>query len=284
MALGFLSKKYLNNMSINISHSIQQPNRILILALIISLFAHALFVLLSQQSIEMTPSASSSRMNVAINWREHKTPENKTVEVVKKQEQKQAKRPEKNILKSTKKTHEQTVLADKTKLDAKPNKVIEKKTEPVLVDVPKAENKPVIQKPKQELVRTEAESRVPAKISLEKEAAEKKEDIQQVVSDTKSDTQESRFQIGSNDNPKPSYPSLAVKRGWQGEVILGVHVRPDGSIEHLTFVKSTNYGVLNFEAYETVRTSWHFKALDDEDEHSETTYIEVPITFNIANR
>lgn len=93
-----------------------------------------------------------------------------------------------------------------------------------------------------------------------------------------------RYQIGSNANPKPDYPSLAVRRGWQGEVVLGVHVRADGSIEHLTFVKSTNYGVLNYEAYETVRTSWHFKPLEDEEHLGEPAYIEVPIRFTLANR
>lgn len=93
-----------------------------------------------------------------------------------------------------------------------------------------------------------------------------------------------RYQIGSNENPKPDYPSLAVRRGWQGEVVLGVHVRADGSIEHLTFVKSTNYGVLNYEAYETVRTSWHFKPLEDEEHLGEPAYIEVPIRFTLANR
>ena len=152
------------------------------------------------------------------------------------------------------------------------------------MDISKAENKPVIQKPEQKLIIAETKSRVAAETSHEKEKSERKEVNPQIVSDKISDTQESRFQIGSNDNPKPNYPSLAVKRGWQGEVILGVHVRPDGTIEHLTFVKSTNYGVLNFEAYETVRTSWHFKALEDDDEQSVSTYIEVPITFNIANR
>jgi TonB family protein len=102
--------------------------------------------------------------------------------------------------------------------------------------------------------------------------------------EAENDTQIIRYEIGSNNNPKPNYPSLAIKRGWQGQVVLGVHVNPDGSIEHLTFVKSTDYGVLNFEAYETVRTSWHFKPLENSNSLSKPAYIEVPITFNIANR
>ncbi|MFV1872958.1 MAG: energy transducer TonB [Oleiphilus sp.] len=96
------------------------------------------------------------------------------------------------------------------------------------------------------------------------------------------DKQPSRFEIGSTDNPQPQYPTLARKRGWQGQVILGVTVRADGSIKHLTFVKSSDYGVLNYEAYETVRTSWQFKPLATPSD--KTSYIEVPITFGIANR
>lgn len=120
--------------------------------------------------------------------------------------------------------------------------------------------------------------------------SKKPTDIQQISkiaeteagNETDQANQPSRFEIGSTDNPRPQYPSLARKRGWQGQVILGVTVRADGSIEHLTFVKSSDYGVLNYEAYETVRTSWQFKPLDTPSD--KTSYIEVPITFGIANR
>ncbi len=102
--------------------------------------------------------------------------------------------------------------------------------------------------------------------------------------ESKNTTQLIRYQIGTEANPLPDYPSIAVKRGWQGQVVLGVLVKPDGSIEHLSFVKSTDYGVLNYEAYETVRNSWQFKPLEGQNNLTQSTYIEVPITFQIANR
>lgn len=87
-----------------------------------------------------------------------------------------------------------------------------------------------------------------------------------------------RYQLGSKDNPEPEYPMLARKKGWQGDVILGVHLEADGSIKHLTFVKSTDYGILNHAAYETVRTQWRFEPLYGEN-IQENNYIEVPISF-----
>ena len=89
-----------------------------------------------------------------------------------------------------------------------------------------------------------------------------------------------RYHLGSVANPEPEYPDLARKKGWEGDVILGVHVAADGSIKHLTFVKSTHYGVLNHAAYETVRTQWRFDKLDDENVQT-NSYIEVPISFRI---
>lgn len=106
----------------------------------------------------------------------------------------------------------------------------------------------------------------------------------ETLSNTIPESSSPRYTLGSKNNPIPEYPHLAIRRGWQGEVILGVHVNPDGSIKHLTFVKSTNYGVLNFEAYETVRTSWHFLPIEEDSEPSSTSYIEVPILFQLANR
>jgi TonB family protein len=258
----------------------------LILALIISLFTHVSFALLSPEMTEVSQPSSSSRMSVAMSWREIKPIENKPVNVEEKsqKEQKKATKPEKNIVKSAKIANEKIAVTDKTNLVKKPNKVIENKIEPALVDTPKVEKKAAIEELKQKPVIAETVNAAPIDTAQQDKIIEKVEDVQQVITDKQEDAQSSRFQIGSNANPKPNYPSLAVKRGWQGEVVLGVHVRPDGSIEHLTFVKSTNYGVLNFEAYETVRTLWHFKAIEDENDQSETTYIEVPITFNIANR
>lgn len=98
------------------------------------------------------------------------------------------------------------------------------------------------------------------------------------LSSSASQIDKPRYILGSKANPKPDYPMLARKKGWQGDVILGVQVAADGTIEHLTFVKSTDYGVLNYAAYETVRNHWRFDPLNEEKE-TLSAYIEVPISF-----
>jgi len=91
-------------------------------------------------------------------------------------------------------------------------------------------------------------------------------------------TDKARYKIGSSDNPRPSYPSFAKKKGWGGMVILGVHVKDDGSIDQMTYVKSTHHVLLNYEAWETVLNTWTFDPIDSDDE-SKLDYIEVPIFF-----
>ncbi|MFT6905413.1 MAG: protein TonB [Oleiphilaceae bacterium] len=304
-------------MAINITHPNQHHSRILILALTMSLFAHFVFVLFPVKSTKDIQSSSNSRISVAMNWSQINMSETKPVKSVqelsssksqkktlekspkktlKKPQEKsldniqklnQNLKPKKNIIDSTNTLQERKVLAGKAESDAKPNKSIVNKIERIAELPLKMLDDQVTQKANQgivEQVLADAASQAFKEPSEESLITKQSPSAAQASLDKRIDSQISRFKIGSNANPKPNYPSLAVKRGWQGEVVLGVHVRADGSIEHLTFVKSTNYGVLNFEAYETVRTSWHFKALEDEDEQSESTYIEVPIRFNIANR
>tara|TARA_R110001592_G_scaffold60539_1_gene184155 strand:- start:11509 stop:12342 length:834 start_codon:yes stop_codon:yes gene_type:complete len=277
-------------MAIRISHSILHRNQILILALVISLFVHALFVLLSPKPSEISQPASSARISVAMNWSQNKSLEidalkreqeiKPSASVEKNKKLQKAAKPDKSIIK----TMNTAVIRKESNGAAKPNKTIQKQVKTDTNVSIKMQNNLPIQNPKQEVDIAESSSKSLYDAIQKQQTTEQAEPLLEESLDEKSASLVSRFQIGSNANPKPKYPSLAAKRGWQGEVILGVHVRADGSIEHLSFVKSTNYGVLNFEAYETVRTSWHFKALEDEDDQTQSTYIEVPITFNIANR
>ncbi len=58
-------------------------------------------------------------------------------------------------------------------------------------------------------------------------------------------------------NPKPPYPSLAIKRGWQGVVLLAVMVLANGSPAQLKIQQSCGYELLDKTALATVRR-WHF--------------------------
>lgn len=58
-------------------------------------------------------------------------------------------------------------------------------------------------------------------------------------------------------NPPPIYPPEAVRRGWQGTVLLHVEVRSDGTVGQLHVAVSSGHGVLDAAAVRAVRT-WRF--------------------------
>jgi len=58
-------------------------------------------------------------------------------------------------------------------------------------------------------------------------------------------------------NPRPAYPELALRREWQGEVLLRVRVSPDGRAVGITVERSSGRDVLDEAAQEAVK-GWSF--------------------------
>jgi periplasmic protein TonB len=58
-------------------------------------------------------------------------------------------------------------------------------------------------------------------------------------------------------NPRPPYPDLAQRRGWEGEVLLRVRVSPAGKVEEAVLRRSSGRGVLDEAALAAVR-GWTF--------------------------
>ncbi len=50
------------------------------------------------------------------------------------------------------------------------------------------------------------------------------------------------------------YPRLAVKRGWQGQVIIGMQVHPSGVIDNIAIQQSSGYPLLDQNAMHTFRS------------------------------
>jgi protein TonB len=48
-----------------------------------------------------------------------------------------------------------------------------------------------------------------------------------------------------------NYPPLARRKGWQGEVRLGVRLEPDGRLTHIRIVQSSGFSVLDNSAIKT---------------------------------
>ena len=115
---------------------------------------------------------------------------------------------------------------------------------------------------------------------IKQEVAEDQQPAIQPVAEPVEKVREPQFQIGSPNNPKPTYPQRAINRGWEGDVVLGVHVDADGTVTYVEILESSNVSALDFAAYSTVMDSWRFSPAD-EDERALRGYVTVPISFRI---
>jgi protein TonB len=79
------------------------------------------------------------------------------------------------------------------------------------------------------------------------------------------------------DNPAPSYPASARRRGQEGRVILRVVVLPDGDAGEVVLEKSSGVESLDQAALETVRR-WRFSPARRNGRPVSAT-VQVPIRF-----
>ncbi|WP_052417088.1 energy transducer TonB [Cellvibrio mixtus] len=82
-------------------------------------------------------------------------------------------------------------------------------------------------------------------------------------------------------NPAPEYPELAVERGWEGTVILNVHVLGNGKPSSVEVKISSGRNVLDTAAVQTVRR-WSFVPAK-QGETPVDSWVEVPIDFKLSN-
>ena len=80
-------------------------------------------------------------------------------------------------------------------------------------------------------------------------------------------------------NPLPEYPEFAQERGWEGKVIMKVHVLPDGTTDSVTVVKSSGQKVLDDAAVKAVY-KWSFVPAKRGDTPI-ARYTNVPFTFKL---
>jgi protein TonB len=81
-------------------------------------------------------------------------------------------------------------------------------------------------------------------------------------------------------NPAPAYPAVALQRGWQGTVLLKVHVLANGRADHVALVSTSGHTSLDDAATEAV-ADWCFvparrgtQAIDG--------WVQVPIDFKLG--
>ena len=87
-------------------------------------------------------------------------------------------------------------------------------------------------------------------------------------------------QIAYDHAPPPPYPSLARRRGWEGDVLLRVRVGADGRPREVVVERSSGRRMLDQAASEHVLAKWRFQpAL--EDGRQVDAWARVPISFRI---
>jgi len=88
-----------------------------------------------------------------------------------------------------------------------------------------------------------------------------------------------RAGAGYLNNPPPVYPEIAMDRGWEGKVLMKVHVLANGKPDKVSVLKSSGKDVLDEEAVRTVN-KWSFVPA-----MRGTTpidgWVTVPISFNL---
>ena len=82
-------------------------------------------------------------------------------------------------------------------------------------------------------------------------------------------------------NPTPAYPDVAMDRGWEGNVLMKVHVLANGRPDSVSVIKSSGHDLLDDEAVRTVK-KWSFVPGKRGDTPIDG-WVTVPITFNLQN-
>lgn len=83
-------------------------------------------------------------------------------------------------------------------------------------------------------------------------------------------------------NPRPAYPALAQRRGWEGTVTLLVAVNEAGTPQDVTVKQSSGYAVLDRCALEAVQR-WRFTPARRGGQTVAAT-VEVPVRFDLQEQ
>ena len=83
-------------------------------------------------------------------------------------------------------------------------------------------------------------------------------------------------------NPKPNYPMIAKRHGYEGLVVLNVFVLENGNVGKIEIRKSSGYDVLDDSALNSVR-EWTFIP-GKINGRPASSWVAVPVRFDLTNR
>lgn len=92
---------------------------------------------------------------------------------------------------------------------------------------------------------------------------------------------EANFRANYAHNPKPRYPTIAKRRGWEGKVLLLVKVSAEGLSDSVKVKKSSGHEMLDDAAIEAVK-KWRFIPAKRGNTPVASLII-VPIVFKLQN-
>jgi protein TonB len=90
---------------------------------------------------------------------------------------------------------------------------------------------------------------------------------------------EPRGYAGYLNNPPPTYPAAAQKRGLEGQVVLKVHVLPSGHPDNVTVARSSGHAILDDAALKAV-AQWTFEPAR-RGQTAVDGWVQVPLNFKI---
>jgi len=82
--------------------------------------------------------------------------------------------------------------------------------------------------------------------------------------------------------PKPIYPTVARRRGYEGTVVLRIEVLEDGSVGGVEIHQSSGHDVLDRQAERTIREQWRFRP-GRLDGRAAALWIDIPIEFHLVD-
>ncbi len=84
-------------------------------------------------------------------------------------------------------------------------------------------------------------------------------------------------------NSPPDYPRIALRRGWEGEVVVRLAIDDEGRVRDLTLVQSSGHACLDEAALTAVR-AWIYEPAENAHGEPITSELDVPVEFRLEDR
>ena len=78
-----------------------------------------------------------------------------------------------------------------------------------------------------------------------------------------------------------AYPRKAVRKGWEGQVVVAAEILPDGSVGRTELAKTSGHEVLDCAALNAIKT-WKFSEASLEEDVI-PQYVDIPVMFKIQS-